>query len=80
MGEAEHTNLMGRTTGTVPHPIYFAWIQLIFLCWINNSFTSLVKTKPVKQEVTRTVILPPYGERSMVKVTFEVVPYFKLLV
>ena len=37
----------------------FAWIQLRYLCWLNNSFTCLVKSKPVKQEVSHTAILPP---------------------
>ena len=41
------------------YPIYSGWIQLLCLCWMNNSFTSLVKSKPVKQEVRPTVILPP---------------------
>ena len=28
------------------------------LCWMNNTLTCLVKSKPVKQEVSRTVIFP----------------------
>ena len=46
---------------TVPrwHPVYFVLIKLFGLCWISESFTSLVESKPVKQEVSRTVILPP---------------------
>ena len=36
----------------------FIWIQLLGLCWINNQFTCLVESKPVKQEVSHTVILP----------------------
>ena len=40
-------------------PVYLVWIQLLCLCWINNSFTCLVKSKAVKQEVSRTVVLPP---------------------
>ena len=40
-------------------PVYFVWIQLLCLCCINNSFTCLVKSKPVKQEVSHTAILPP---------------------
>ena len=33
-------------------------IQLLWLCWVNNRFTCSVKSKPVKQEVSHTVILP----------------------
>ena len=40
-------------------PVYFAWIQLLCQCWISKSFTCLVKYKPVKQEVSGTVMLPP---------------------
>ena len=40
-------------------PVYFVWIHLLCLCWISNSFTCLVKSKPFKQEVSYTVILPP---------------------
>ena len=36
----------------------FVWIQLLCLCWLRISFTCLVKSKPAKQEVTRSVILP----------------------
>ena len=38
--------------------INFVWIQLLCLCWINNNFTCLVNSKPVKQEVSCTEILP----------------------
>ena len=34
-------------------------IQLHCWCRMNNSFTCLVKSKPVKQEDSHTVILPP---------------------
>ena len=34
---------------------------------MNNCFTCLVKSKPVKQEVSCTVRLPPYGECSLNK-------------
>ena len=51
------------------HPVYFVWIQLLHLCWISISFTCLIESKPVKQEASRTVILPPtYGECSLVEV------------
>ena len=30
-------------------PVYFVWIQLLYLCWRNNSITCLVKSKPIKQ-------------------------------
>ena len=33
-------------------------IQLVFLCLMKNIFTCLVKSKPVKQEVSCNVILP----------------------
>ena len=39
-------------------PVYFVWIRLICICLTSNSFTCLVKSKPVKQEVSRIVILP----------------------
>ena len=39
--------------------VYFVWIQLLWFCWIKNSFSCFVKSKPVKQEVCCTVILPP---------------------
>ena len=32
-------------------PVYFDWIQLLCLCWMSNSFTCLVKSKPLKQEI-----------------------------
>ena len=32
---------------------------------MNNSFTYLVKSKPAKQEVSCTAILPPFGECSL---------------
>ena len=35
------------------------WIQLLCMCGISNSFTCLVESKPVKQKVSRTVILRP---------------------
>ena len=38
---------------------FSVWIQLLCLCCINSSFTCLDKSKPVKQEVSCTVILPP---------------------
>ena len=46
-------------------PDYFVWIQLLCLCLVNYRFTSLVKSKPVKQEVSCTVILPPPGDCSL---------------
>ena len=39
-------------------PVYFVWAQLLCLCWISISFTSLVEFNPVKQEVNCTMILP----------------------
>ena len=39
-------------------PVLFAWIQLLWLYWIRNRFTFLVKSKTVKQEVSPIVILP----------------------
>jgi len=33
-------------------------LQLLYLCLINNRFTCLAKSKPVKQEVSHTVIVP----------------------
>ena len=33
--------------------------SLLCLCWISITFTCLVQSTPVKQEVNRTVILPP---------------------
>ena len=40
-------------------PVYFVWIQLLCLYCMKNNFTCLVKSKPVKQEISHTVILPP---------------------
>ena len=40
-------------------PACFVLIQLLYWCWISISFTCLVKSKPVKQEVSRTVTLSP---------------------
>ena len=40
-------------------PYYFVCIQHVYLYFINNNFTCLVNSKPVKQEVSRTVILLP---------------------
>ena len=45
-------------------PVCFVCIQLICLCWMNNSFTCFVKSKPVKQKVSCTVILPLWWEFS----------------
>ena len=46
-------------------PVLQVWIQLLCLWWMNNSFTCLVKTKPVKQEVNHTVILAQSREHSL---------------
>ena len=45
------------------HKVYFVWIQLLCLCWLSNS---LVKSKPVKQEVRHTEWYFPYGECSLI--------------
>ena len=52
----EH-NLRGSFTVWLTSCLFFG-IQLFCLCWISNRFTCSVKSKPVKQEVNRTVILP----------------------
>ena len=39
-------------------PVFLVCIQRLYLCWNNSRFTCLIKSKPVKQEVSRTVILP----------------------
>ena len=39
-------------------PVCFVLILLLSLCWMNNNFTCLVKSKPVKQEVSHTMIFP----------------------
>ena len=54
---AENTNLREVSRYRWP-PVYFVWIQLLCLFLMNNSFTCLVKPKPVKQEVNHLVILP----------------------
>ena len=41
------------------------WYQLLCLCWMNNIFTCLVESKPVKQEFNYAVILPPFKLVSM---------------
>ena len=38
--------------------VWLIRIQLFCLCWIWYRFTSLAESKPVKQEVSSTVILP----------------------
>ena len=47
----------------------FYSVTLLVLClyWMNNNFTWLVKSKQVKQEVSRTMIhhCDPYGECSL---------------
>ena len=42
-------------------PVNFAWIQLLYLCWtvVLETALQLFKSKPAKQEVSNTVILPP---------------------
>ena len=54
--------LIGPTPGLFINKFVFSfvwivWIQLVCLCSINNRLTYLVTSKPVKQEVSRTVIL-----------------------
>ena len=39
-------------------PVWLLLIQLLCLCLINNRFTCSGKSKPVKLEVSRAVILP----------------------
>ena len=39
-------------------PAWLFCIQLLCLCLINNRFTCSAKSKPVKQEVSQTVLLP----------------------
>ena len=39
-------------------PVWLVTIQLLCLCLIHNTFTRLAKSEPVKQEVSRTLILP----------------------
>ena len=52
--QPENTNLRGRIN--VRETDLF---QLLCLCWMINSFSCLVKSKPVKQEVSHSVIHPP---------------------
>ena len=40
-----------------PH-VLLVWICMLYSCPINNRFTCSVKPKPVKHEVSHTVILP----------------------
>ena len=39
-------------------PVWMVRVQLLCLYWIRFRFPSLVESKPVKQEVSHTVILP----------------------
>ena len=57
---AQNTNLLakGEVSLYAWPPVLFVWIQLLCSWWINNRFTCLVKSKPVKQEVSCTMILP----------------------
>ena len=59
-----NTNLRGSSLNSWP-PAYFVWILLLCSCWICNSFTCWIESKPFKQEVNCRVIFPPYGECSL---------------
>ena len=62
----ENTNLTGSINVLQPTSWWFCVDSAALLvCWMNNSFTCLDKSKPVKQEVNHTVITPPYGEYSL---------------
>ena len=54
----QRTLTIGEVSLYIWPPVYFLWIQLLCLCWMNNCFTCLTKFKPVKQEVSRKMILP----------------------
>ena len=54
----QRTITYGEVTQYFWVPDNFVWIQLLYLCWMNYSFTCLAKSKPVKQEVNRTVLFP----------------------
>ena len=47
----------GHFTGLLTS-VFLVWVELLCLCWINNTSASFVKSKPVKQEVSHTIILP----------------------
>ena len=51
--KAENTHSLHK----VKYPVWLVWIQL-FCCIKLSTDTCLAKSKPVKQEVSRTVILP----------------------
>ena len=57
---AENTHFLskGKYHWTAYLLLYFVLIQLLCLYGNNKRFTCLVKSKLVKQEVSRTVILP----------------------
>ena len=59
---AEKTNFRGSSPYGWP-PVYFVKIQLLCLCWMNNSFACLVNSEPVKQEVGHMVsVLWPWWQ------------------
>ena len=52
-------------------PVCFVWIQLLCFGWISNIFTCLVESKPVKQDVSLTVIFPLWSKRVCSGLTLE---------
>ena len=52
----DNTNLRGSITVRLTPHVYFVWIQLFCLWWMNKSFTCLVKYKSVQQEVSCTYL------------------------
>ena len=54
---AENTHKVGSITVRLTSCL-FVWIPLLWLCCISISFICLVESKPVKQDVSLTVILP----------------------
>ena len=51
--------------------VCFVWIQLLCLCGICNIFNCLVESKPIKQEVSCTVMLPLSKEVNVLWCTYE---------
>ena len=58
LGREHSLTLQGEVSLYGWPPVWLLWIQLLCLCIIYNRFACLAKSKPVKQEVSCTVILP----------------------
>ena len=56
---AENTKLRASITVQMTYCLFCLDSAVLLIYWISNIFPCLVKSKPVKQEVSCTFILPP---------------------